>query len=131
MIYVGIDLHRKRSQIAALDEQGTELLRMREDSRLLSQQLDVYLHVIVDGMDVRYDVRTIGAQTSGRYRAERWREVNQLDRWDYVKFSTWKGSRRRRLLAIGLVVCGFLAGVVLTLMLGFAWRRLRKRSRAS
>jgi len=29
MIYVGIDLHRKRSQIAALDEQGTELLSCR------------------------------------------------------------------------------------------------------
>src|SRR5215510_11570523 len=29
MIYVGIDLHRKRSQIAALDEQGRELLSRR------------------------------------------------------------------------------------------------------
>ena len=29
MIYVGIDLHRKRSQIAALDEGGTELLSRR------------------------------------------------------------------------------------------------------
>jgi len=29
MIYVGIDLHRKRSEIAALDEQGTELLSRR------------------------------------------------------------------------------------------------------
>src|SRR5438034_1103792 len=29
MIYVGIDLHRTRSQIAALDEQGTELLSRR------------------------------------------------------------------------------------------------------
>src|SRR5262245_2696481 len=29
MIYVGIDLHRKRSQIAALDEQGNELLSRR------------------------------------------------------------------------------------------------------
>ena len=29
MIYVGIDLHRKRSQIAALDAQGTELLSRR------------------------------------------------------------------------------------------------------
>src|SRR5437773_8726809 len=29
MIYVGIDLHRKRSHIAALDEQGTELLSRR------------------------------------------------------------------------------------------------------
>jgi transposase len=28
-IYVGIDLHRKRSQIAALDERGTELLSRR------------------------------------------------------------------------------------------------------
>ena len=29
MIYVGIDLHRRRSQITALDEQGTELLSRR------------------------------------------------------------------------------------------------------
>jgi len=29
MIYVGIDLHRKRSQVVALDEEGTELLSRR------------------------------------------------------------------------------------------------------
>jgi transposase len=29
MVYVGIDLHRRRSQVAALDEQGTELLSRR------------------------------------------------------------------------------------------------------
>jgi hypothetical protein len=29
MISVGLDLHRKRSLIAALDEQGTELLSRR------------------------------------------------------------------------------------------------------
>jgi hypothetical protein len=29
VIYVGIDPHRKRSQISALDEQGTELLSRR------------------------------------------------------------------------------------------------------
>ena len=29
MVFVGIDLHRRRSQVAALDEQGTELLSRR------------------------------------------------------------------------------------------------------
>ena len=29
MIYVGIDLHRKRSQITAFDEHGEELLSRR------------------------------------------------------------------------------------------------------
>jgi predicted NBD/HSP70 family sugar kinase len=29
MVYVGIDLHRKRSQIAALDEDGGEILSRR------------------------------------------------------------------------------------------------------
>jgi transposase len=29
MVYVGIDLHRERSQIAAIDEQGVELLSRR------------------------------------------------------------------------------------------------------
>jgi transposase len=42
MIYVGIDLHRKRSQIAALDEQGTELLscRVANDAEALKAILD-------------------------------------------------------------------------------------------
>jgi transposase len=42
MIYVGIDLHRKRSQIAALDEQGTEVLsrRVANDPEALKAILD-------------------------------------------------------------------------------------------
>jgi transposase len=33
MLYVGVDLHRKRSVIAALDEEGTPVLRRRIESR--------------------------------------------------------------------------------------------------
>ena len=42
MIYVGIDLHRKRSQITALDEQGSELLsrRVANDPEALRTILD-------------------------------------------------------------------------------------------
>jgi transposase len=42
MIYVGIDLHRKRSQLAALDERGTELLsrRVANDPQALKAILD-------------------------------------------------------------------------------------------
>jgi hypothetical protein len=44
MIYAGIDLHRKRSQIAALDEQGTELLsrRIANDPEVFRALLDEF-----------------------------------------------------------------------------------------
>ena len=32
MLYVGVDLHRKRSHVAALDEEGTLLLSQRIDN---------------------------------------------------------------------------------------------------
>jgi transposase len=53
MIYVGIDLHRKRSQIAALDEQGTELLSRRvandpEALRVILAELGSELQVALE-----------------------------------------------------------------------------------
>src|SRR5262249_30917119 len=53
MIYVGIDLHRKRSQIAALDEQGTELLSRRvanepEALKAILAELDGELQVALE-----------------------------------------------------------------------------------
>src|SRR6058998_318661 len=53
VIYVGIDLHRKRSQIAALDEQGTELLSRRvandpEALKAILSELGNELHVALE-----------------------------------------------------------------------------------
>jgi transposase len=50
MVYVGIDLHRNRSQIAVLDEQGSELL-----SRRIANEPDRFLqllHPLGDGVQV-------------------------------------------------------------------------------
>src|SRR5262249_22925186 len=41
MVYVGIDLHRKRSQIAVLDEQGAQLL-----SRRIVNDPDTFLELL-------------------------------------------------------------------------------------
>ena len=43
MIYVGIDLHRKRSHIAAVDEQGAQVL-----SRRIVNDADVFEEVVAE-----------------------------------------------------------------------------------
>src|SRR5262245_52174884 len=54
MIYVGIDLHRKRSQIAALDEQGNELLSRRVANE--PEALKAILSELGDELQVALDV---------------------------------------------------------------------------
>ena len=47
MVYVGIDLHRNRSQIAVLDQQGTELL-----SRRIVNDPETFLALLAEVGDV-------------------------------------------------------------------------------
>jgi hypothetical protein len=54
-----------------------ELLRAREDSRLLSAQLDNFLLVTVAGTEVRTEVRTLGAFSTGKFSPDHWRAVQR------------------------------------------------------
>lgn len=105
---------------------GTEMLRVNEAARLLSEPLDVYLEVRVEGPSVRIEARTAGL-TSGRHAPARWREVNDLPPAEWVRYNAWDTTRRKRLLAIGLAGSGFLAGAVTMLVLLRLFRRRSSR----
>ena len=48
---------------AIAEEPGTEMLRMNEEARQLSQQLDCYLWFTVERDVVRCDVRVVGTDS--------------------------------------------------------------------
>ncbi|HUR28908.1 MAG TPA: metallophosphoesterase [Planctomycetota bacterium] len=110
---------------------STEMLRGNEASRTLSAQFDNYLVVDVDGADVRYDVRTVGALTSGKFSPARFREIYEYDKGSVGrKLSTrWSTPERltRGLWQISLVAFG--AGVACVLAFALL-RRLMSRNRA-
>jgi hypothetical protein len=53
----------------------TDLLRIREESRLLHYMLDNYLVVRVRGGETAVEVRTVGTQSSGKFSPELYHEV--------------------------------------------------------
>ena len=58
------------------------VLRMRqnrEGSRMISEQLDNYLYVSIDGPDVRIEVRTLGAVSNAKMTPAVYREVHEFD----------------------------------------------------
>ncbi len=56
------------------------MLQNREASRTISSQLDNYVHVTVAGGDVRYDVRTVGGMSTGRFQPSVYRDVYEYDK---------------------------------------------------
>jgi hypothetical protein len=54
-----------------------ELLQRNPTARLISAQLDNFLIVTVQGPQVRVEVRTVGAESSGRFSLERYRVLYQ------------------------------------------------------
>ena len=53
------------------------LLQQNPAARLISAQMDNFLIVTVQGPDVRVEVRTVGAESSGRFTLERYNAVYQ------------------------------------------------------
>ncbi|MBI5434685.1 MAG: metallophosphoesterase [Planctomycetes bacterium] len=106
-----------------------EMLRTRELSRQLSAQFDNFLLVEVDGESVRYDVRTVGALSTGKFSPDRFRAVNEFDKDTFARklfkrFST--PDRLVRNLTIA-VVASFAAGIAVA-ALYFALRRRGSRA---
>lgn len=100
-------------------------MRARESSRLLSQLMDVYLLVHVDGPSVRVEVRPIGATSSGNYSPQRWRDVYAYRSAFGTKFH--KGMVRYPVA--GLLGAGF-AGLFAGLVAARLLRRGRRVRRA-
>jgi hypothetical protein len=56
-----------------------EMQRNRESIRVLSEQLDTWAFVTVDGPSIDIDVRTLGALESGSFSPEKYRAVHEFD----------------------------------------------------
>jgi hypothetical protein len=63
--------------------------RNREQSRAMAEQLDTFAVVRVLGEDVRIEIRTLGALTTGEYTPAKYREVHEYD----------KGTIRRKVFS--------------------------------
>lgn len=108
-----------------------EMLRTRELSRQLSAQFDNFLLVEVDGEHVRYDVRTVGALSTGKFAPQRYRAVNEFDKDTFARklfkrFST--PDRLVRNLAFAVAV-SFVAGLVCAGSIVFLRRRAARGGR--
>lgn len=120
------DISYVHAAIAA--EPALEMLRMNEQARLLNQQLDGHLYFRVRGDAVDFELRTVGLE-DGKHDPRRYDEVNELAPLDYVYYSVWATTRRRWLLAMGLLGSGFAAGC--GTVLAAAWLLSRRRRRAT
>ena len=105
-----------------------QMRRNREGSRTISEQLDNFLLVTVDGADVRLEVRTLGAFTTGRYTPTIWQEVHDYDKGSFQRKLYKRMNTPERVvkwLAIGMGA-SFAAGLVVAGALGWALGRRRR-----
>ena len=97
-----------------------EILRVLMSSRLLSQQFDNYLYVMVDGASVTIEVKTIGEISMGNFTPERWRAVNEYEPpAEPIVIRVWQivGSPKRLTALAALIVVCFLSGFVIAMVL--------------
>jgi hypothetical protein len=97
--------------------------RNRELSRAISEQLDNFLYVTVDGADVRIEVRTLGGLSTGKFTPSVHREVHEHDKGTlrrkfHDRMSTSDRAVRWLALAAGLgAALGLAGGTLLGLFL--------------
>jgi hypothetical protein len=105
-----------------------EMLRGREASRALSSQFDNFLFVTVDGSEVRYEVRTVGALNTGKFTPQHWREVYEYDKDSLSRriYARWSTPDRLigGLLGVSGAAFALGAGVVVAFVLA---RRIARR----
>lgn len=117
--------HMRRDEIDYIQSSiegiiSLETLRGLMSSRLLSQQFDNYLYVMVDGPRVTVKVETVGEFSLGKFTPQRWRAVNDYELptqpilirvWDAI------GSPRRLMTLIALIFVCILSGFLAALLL--------------
>lgn len=103
------------------------MLRNRESSRAISAQLDNFVLVTVDGERVDYEVRTLGALTTGRFTPELYRKVNEYDQGSIARKLASRWHTPSKLLRGVLLVAGgaFAAGLLVAAIAGSARRKRR------
>ena len=103
------------------------MLRSRELSRQLSAQFDNILHVVVDGPEVRYEVRVVGALSTQKFSPQRWRAINEYDKDSLQRklYTRWNDPHRLFMGVLKVSGVSFLAGAVLVLTIALVRRFLR------
>jgi hypothetical protein len=109
-------------------EPPLEMLRRREGSRAISAQLDNYVLVTVEGPAVDYEVRTLGAMSTGRFTPELYRAINEYDEGTirHELFTLWR-TPAELLRGVLLVAAGsFGTGAAAALLAAWLAGRARK-----
>lgn len=99
-------------------EVDVRILQDLHSSRVLSYQLDTFLHVAVRGADVEIDVIPVGALTSGKFTPERFAAVHSAERGLARRTERALGGPVRRTLLALALLGSFALGVVVALRLG-------------
>ncbi len=101
--------------------------RNREETRTLTQQPDTFLLVTVDGPQVRLELRTLGAFTTGRFAPAVWQSVHDFDRGSFQRKLYQRMNTPERLVRWLSILFGaaFGGGIVLGGLVG--WLRLRRK----
>lgn len=89
-----------------------QMLREWNSSRLLSQQFDNYFYVTVDGPEVRVEVKTVGAISTGNFTPERWRAIDDYQPPLTKRLWNVIGNPQRMIAVVLLVLGCFSAGFV-------------------
>jgi hypothetical protein len=108
-------------------EPPLEMLRNREGSRAISAQLDNYVLVTVAGPEVDYEVRTLGAMSTGRFTPELYQAIHDYDAGTIQRrlFAKWRTPAKLMNGVLWVGAGGFAAGAALAL--AAAWLARRER----
>jgi len=110
-------------QSAVENQPGVLMLQRSPTARLISAQLDNFLLVTIAGQEVRVDVHTVGAASSGRFTPAVHREVYETPMsWEVRKKQLQEALGSLRLAALGsaMALCA-------AFLLGRLWQRRRSR----
>jgi hypothetical protein len=128
MKYSHIDRHNVHYlQTSVESEVPLGEMRRSELARQRSAQFDNFLHVVVDGPLVRYEVRTVGALSSDKFSPQRWRAINEYDKDSMPRrlWTQWNDPGRLFKGVLKVSAVSFLAGAVLVITLILLRRFLR------
>ncbi len=124
--------HMKRDGIdyiqSSIAEIPMEFLRRYSTHRMIAQQFDNYLHVMVNGPEVAFEVQTIGEFLSGQFTPQSWREMHRSeppeDKPLLTRIRELMESPRRLIAIASVMLICFLGGVASTLV-WYRWKTLR------
>lgn len=110
-----------------LNEPPLVMKRNREGTRVLTQQPDTFLLVTVEGPDVRLELRTLGAFSSGHFTPDEYREVNEHDAGSFQRKVYKRMNTPARVVRWLWILCGAALVGGLVVGAGLGWLAGRRR----